>query len=254
MDTDHAGVVMDEGWGVVHLMLRVRRGGNADRIRDAIGEFTAADTNQAISFSVLGGRADFGVMLIGPDLDALDRCTKRILSAPVRCVASFFSVTELSEYTTTEDDERARLAAEGTDDVEASLVVWRERMAKYHQDRMYPRLPERRVIAFYPMSKTRLVGANWYQLDFAARKRLMLGHGRVGRKYAGRVLQLITGATGLDDWEWGVTLLANDPTVIKEIVYEMRFDEVSAVYGEFGPFWTGLVMDLGDVLSRSGLS
>jgi peroxiredoxin len=218
-----------------------------------MAEFVASEPNQAIAFSVMGGRADFGVMLLGPDLDALDRTTKAIRSGPVRCVASFFSVTELSEYMTSEDDERARLEAEGTEDVEGALAVWRERMAKYRQDRLYPRLPDRRVIAFYPMSKTRNVGANWYALDFDDRRRLMLGHGRVGRKYAGRVLQVITGATGLDDWEWGVTLLADEPTVIKAIVYEMRFDEVSAVYGEFGPFWIGLVLDVDDALARSGL-
>lgn len=109
------------------------------------------------------------------------------------------------------------------------------------------------MIAFYPMSKRREGGDNWYSLDFVERKRLMAGHARIGRGYAGRVLQLITGATGLDDWEWGVTLLADDPLVIKEIVYEMRFDPVSARYGEFGPFWTGLVMEPAEVLSRAGL-
>jgi chlorite dismutase len=254
MDHDHVGTIVGEGWGVVHLMLRARRGGSGEDIRAAIAAFTASEPNQVVVFSVMGGRADFGVMLLGPDLDALDRCTKKIRSGPVRCVASFFSVTEQSEYTTTEDDERARLADEGTADIDAALSQWRERMSKYRHDRLYPRLPPRRVIAFYPMSKTRNVGANWYSLDFAERKRLMLGHGRVGRTYAGRVLQLITGATGLDDWEWGVTLFADEPTVIKDIVYEMRFDEVSAVYGEFGPFWTGLVTDVDEALTRSGLS
>jgi len=254
MAQDTAGTIVGEGWGVVHLLLRARRGASGEDIRTAIRRYTATDPNQAVVFSVLGGRADFGVMLLGPDLDALDRCTKRIRSGPVRCVASFFSVTELSEYTTTEDEERERLTAEGTADIEAALAEWRERMGRYRQDRLYPRLPPRRVIAFYPMSKTRNVGANWYALDFATRKRLMLGHGRVGRRYAGRVLQLITGATGLDDWEWGVTLFADEPTVIKDIVYEMRFDEVSAVYGEFGPFWTGLITDVDEALSRSGLS
>jgi hydrogen peroxide-dependent heme synthase len=82
---------------------------------------------------------------------------------------------------------------------------------------------------------------------------LMEGHGRIGRTYAGRVLQLITGSTGLSDWEWGVTLLADDPAVIKDIVYEMRFDEVSARYGEFGPFFVGLVMDPAAALARAGL-
>jgi peroxiredoxin len=248
---DHTRVA--DGWGVVHLMLQARRGESGTVIRRAITEFTAVDPNQAVVFSVLGGRADFGVMLLSPDLDALDLATKAIRSGPVDCVASFFSVTELSEYTSTEADERARLTAEGVDDLDAALGAWRERMAKYRQDRLYPRLPDRRVIAFYPMSKTRSVGANWYALGADDRKRLMLGHGRVGRKYAGRVLQLITGATGLDDWEWGVTLLADEPTVIKEIVYEMRFDEVSAIYGEFGPFWTGLVVDVDEALARSGL-
>ena len=92
-----------------------------------------------------------------------------------------------------------------------------------------------------------------YSLPFEERRELMQGHARVGRTYAGRVLQLITGATGLDDWEWGVTLLADDPAVIKEIVYEMRFDEVSARYGEFGPFFVGLVMDPDAALGRAGL-
>ncbi len=245
-------VPVPTGWGVVHLMLRAVRGGDAQIIRDTLRTFAAVAPQQVVTFSVLGGRADFGVMLTSPDLDALDQATKSILAGPVECVSSFFSVTELSEYSTTEDDERARLVAEGNDDIEAALEVWRERMAKYHHDRLYPALPERSVIAFYPMSKTRDVGANWFALDFDARKRLMLGHGRVGRTYAGRVTQLITGATGLDDWEWGVTLFANDVTVIKEIVYEMRFDEVSAVYGVFGPFWTGLVMNIDEVCTRVG--
>jgi chlorite dismutase len=103
------------------------------------------------------------------------------------------------------------------------------------------------------MSKRRDGDDNWYLLPFAERKRLMTGHARVGRTYAGRVLQLITGSVGLDDWEWGVTLLADDAAVLKEIVNEMRFDEVSARYAEFGPFLTGLVLEPADALSRVGL-
>jgi peroxiredoxin len=127
-------------------------------------------------------------------------------------------------------------------------------MAHYQEQRIHPRLPGKRTICFYPMSKRRDAGANWYGLEFAERKRLMAGHARVGRSYAGRVLQLITGSTGLDDWEWGVTLLADDPVALKEIVYEMRFDPVSAEYAEFGPFVTGLVSDPDDVLGRVGLA
>jgi hydrogen peroxide-dependent heme synthase len=253
-DAPHAPLTPSEGWGVVHLFLRVVPGADAAPVLDAVSAFTAVDPQQVIAFSVLGGRADVGLMALGPDLDALDRLTKAVLRGPVDPVDSFVSLTELSEYTTTEDDERARLEREGADDVEAALAAWRARMAEYHDARLHPRLPRRRMIAFYPMAKTRAVGANWFSLPFEERKRLMLGHARVGRRYAGRVLQLITGATGLDDWEWGVTLLADDPGAIKSIVYEMRFDEVSAVYGEFGSFWTGLVMDPADALARAGLT
>jgi chlorite dismutase len=170
---------------------------------------------------------------------------------------SYVSLTEASEYSTTDDDERARLAAdEGITDpveVEARLGPWRERMAHYRENRLHPRLPMKRAICFYPMSKRRTSDDNWYALDFDARKELMMGHARVGRGYAGRVLQLITGSTGLDDWEWGVTLLADDPAALKEIVYEMRFDEVSARFAEFGPFVTGLVLEPDESLRRVGL-
>jgi chlorite dismutase len=166
-------------------------------------------------------------------------------------------LTELSEYGATEDDERARLRdEEGVTDpeaLEARLGPWRDRIAHYRENRIHPRLPLKRTICFYPMSKRRVADANWFELDFDSRKELMAGHARVGRTYAGRVLQLITGSTGLDDWEWGVTLLADDPAALKDIVYEMRFDPVSARYAEFGPFVTGLVLEPADALARVGL-
>jgi len=242
------------GWGVVHLLLRARPGeGDPEGVLDAIASFTATDPQQVIAFSVLGGSADVGLMALGPDLDALDVLTKRVLAGPLEAVHSFVSLTEGSEYTATEEDERARLTAAGTADVEEALSAWRERSAAYLDARLHPRLPARAMIAFYPMSKRRAEGANWYALPFEERKRLMAGHAVVGRRYAGRILQLITGASGLDDWEWGVTLLADDPVAVKEIVYEMRFDEVSARYGEFGPFFVGLVMDPRAALARAGL-
>jgi peroxiredoxin len=243
-----------EGWGVLHLFLRAWRGEpGGEAIAAAARDFAAVDPQQVIAFSVLGGAADLGLMALGPDLDALDRLAKAVLAGPVEAVDSFVSLTERSEYTATEEEERARLEAEGAADLEARLAEWRARMEAYVDARLHPRLPERRVIAFYPMSKRREAGANWYALDFAERRRLMAGHAVVGRRYAGRILQLITGATGLDDWEWGVTLLADDPAAVKDIVYEMRFDEVSARYAEFGTFWIGLVMPLEDALRRAGL-
>lgn len=249
-----APVIPSEGWGVLHLFLRARPRGHAGAMLAAAREFTAREPNQIVPFSVLGGRADVGVMALAPDLHDLDRLAKGLLAGPVDAVWSFVSLTERSEYTSTEDDERARLTAGGEPDVEARLEEWRARMATYVDARLHPRLPRRPVIAFYPMSKTRDPGANWYDLPFEERKRLMLGHAVVGRRYAGRVLQLITGATGLDDWEWGVTLLADDPAVVKEIVTEMRYDPVSARYALFGPFFTGLTMDLADALGRAGLA
>ena len=242
-----------EGWGVVHLMLRAAPGaGGGEEALAAIEAFATVEPQQAIAFSVLGGRADVGLMALGPDLGALDALVKRVLAGPFEPAYSFVSLTELSEYTSTEDEERARLEAEGGGDVDARLAEWRARMEAYRENRLHPRLPARAMIAFYPMSKRRDAGANWYELPFEERKRLMAGHARVGRRYSGRILQLITGATGLDDWEWGVTLLADDPAAIKEIVYEMRFDEVSARYAEFGPFFVGLVMDPRAALERAG--
>ena len=116
--------------------------------------------------------------------------------------------------------------------------------------RLYPTLPPEGMSAFcfYPMSKRRGEVNNWYQLDYEARENLMRGHGAIGRTFKGRVLQLITGSSGLDDWEWGVTLFGVHIDDLKDCVYTMRFDEASAVYAEFGPFYTGLVGTVDEVL------
>jgi hydrogen peroxide-dependent heme synthase len=254
-------VELSVGWGVLHLFCSVDRAAAAadskagKRVLDAVRSLQA-DGHQALLFTVLGHKADLGLMVLGPDLARLQAFQQDLAATPLRLVDSFVSFTELSEYTSSEDDERARLEAEeglSGPAAEAQLAAWRERMAHYQEQRLHPHLPLKRAICFYPMSKRRAAGANWYALPFDARKRLMAGHARVGRTYAGRVLQLITGATGIDDWEWGVTLLADDPVALKEIVYEMRFDPVSADYAEFGPFVTGLLAEPEDALARVGL-
>ena len=242
-----------EGWGVIHLFLRTERGEDGSGILQTIACFAESDPNQAIAFSVLGGRADLGLMLLSSDLDQLDRAVKEITGGPVECLDSFVSLTEHSEYTTTEGEERARLETTGEADVEGTLTTWRDRMALYKDARLHPRLPAKRFICFYPMSKSRIPGANWFEVPFDERKALMRGHATTGRTYSGRVLQLITGSTGLDDWEWVVTLLADDPAAVKEIVYEMRFDAASAAYALFGPFWVGLVMEADAAFRRAGL-
>jgi hydrogen peroxide-dependent heme synthase len=249
------------GWGVLHLYYRVDRARAADegepakRIVDAVGALEA-DGHQALCVAVLGHKADFGVMALGPDLARLQAFQQELLEAPLVPEYSFVSLTELSEYTSTEADERARLEREehvtGAD-ADERIKVWAERMAHYQENRIHPKLPPKKLLGFYPMSKRRTAGDNWYTLDFAERKQLMGGHARVGRQYAGRILQLITGATGIDDWEWGVTLLTDDAVALKDIVQEMRFDEVSARYADFGPFYTGLVLPAADACARVGL-
>jgi hydrogen peroxide-dependent heme synthase len=249
------------GWGVLHLFYKVdrdrapREPGSAKRVIDAIASLEA-DGHQALVFAVLGHKADLGIMVLGPDLARLHAFQTDLAATPLVPTWSFVSLTERSEYTSTADDERARLEGEGVSrvEVEAGVAAFAERMDHYVDARLHPVLPHKAVIGFYPMSKRRDAGANWYELPFEERKRLMGGHARVGRQYAGRVLQLITGSTGLDDWEWGVTLLTDDPVVLKEIVNEMRFDEASARYAEFGPFFTGLVLDPADALARVGVT
>jgi chlorite dismutase len=163
-------------------------------------------------------------------------------------------MTERSEYTTSEEEFAAGLVKEGTaagtPEYEQKLADFRTRMTKYLKDRLYPVLPPWEVMCFYPMNKRREHGQNWYSLPFDERKKLMGGHAKTGRAWHGKILQLITGSTGLDDWEWGVTLLAHDPKDIKGIVYEMRFDEVSAVYAEFGEFFIGLQVPLDELFRR----
>jgi chlorite dismutase len=249
------------GWGVLHLFYRVDRDaaerdpGASKRVIDAISSLET-DGHQALVFAVLGHKADLGVMALGPDLARLHAFQNELSATPLVPTFSFVSLTEHSEYTTTTEDEQARLVAEGVSgaELDEKLDAFTTRIEHYLDARLHPQLPPKAVIGFYPMSKRRDVGANWYELPFDERKRLMGAHARVGRQYSGRVLQLITGATGLDDWEWGVTLLTDDPAVLKQIVNEMRFDEASARYADFGPFYTGLVLDPTDALTRVGLA
>jgi hydrogen peroxide-dependent heme synthase len=266
-------VTPTQGWGVLHLFFHLRRDVLADphfereqAARDLLSRiqaFDARDGYQVLAFSVLGQKADLGLMVLGPDLAALDAFAVAVAASPLGMAlvpaGSYLSLTELSEYTSTPEDEARRLTeeeglAEGGPEHTEALQAFTDRMNAYAEHRLHPRLPQRRVIGFYPMSKRREGQDNWYRLDFAERKGLMAGHARVGRRYSGRILQLITGSVGLDDWEWGVTLLADDPKALKDIVYEMRFDEVTARYGEFGPFVTGLIMAPDVLLRHQGIT
>jgi chlorite dismutase len=229
------------------------------RLTELVQEIRATPDTHLLIFSVATPKADLGFMLLTPDLQVANMFEKQLsLSLGPEILSptySYLSQTESSEYTTSREQYAAETLVaeeglvEGSPEFEAALKAFDERMAHYLKHRLYPVLPDWPVICFYPMSKRRNGADNWYSLDFEARKKLMAGHARVGRTYSGRILQLLTGSTGLDEFEWGVTLLAKDTIDIKSIVYEMRFDEVTARYGEFGDFYIGMQLPL-DVLFR----
>ena len=223
-----------------------------------VDDARAQEQTTVVTLSMLA-RADLGFMILTPDLHALNVLEKKIAASlgPNVLVPEFtyLSMTERSEYTQKAADyalelEQTEKILRGTEESEEKLAVFRERIALYTQERLYPKLPPWEYFTFYPMSKKREVGQNWYALDHETRRKLMGGHMRVGRTYAGKVRQLVTGSTGLDDWEWGVSLFAHDPAEIKAIVYEMRFDEVTHTYGEFGPFFNGLPLPLPEIYRR----
>lgn len=220
------------GWGVLHLFCHVPPGSSGSEqvdVEAVVGAVKAcqADDHQVVSFAVLGHKADLGFLGLGPDLWRLRRFQADLQRAGLLVTGSYVSLTETSEYA---KDLPPEMAA----------------------PRLYPQLPpsDMRAICFYGMSKRRDPEANWYATPFEERKRLMYEHGTSGRAFRGRVLQLVTGSTGVDDWEWGVTLFAGDPADLKEVVYTLRFDEASARFGEFGPFYTGMVAEVDEVLAE----
>lgn len=229
------------------------------RLTELVQEIRATPDTHLLIFSVATPKADLGFMLLTPDLQVANAYEKQLtlsLGPEILNPAySYLSQTEGSEYTTTREQYAAETLvgekglSEGSAEFETAMKEFDDRMAHYLKHRLYPVLPDWPVICFYPMSKRRLGQDNWYSLDFESRRKLMAGHARTGRAYSGRILQLITGSTGLDEYEWGVTLLAKDTMDVKSIVYEMRFDEVSARYGEFGDFYIGMQLPL-DVLFR----
>ena len=216
------------GLAVLHLFFRIGPLTDRDMVLAAIEEAGEGET-QVVTAALLGHKADVAVMLLCTDQWHLRRVQTALVEAGLELVDSYVSMTELSEY------------AKGIPD-------------EMQQARLYPHLPPdgKPAFCFYPMSKRRNVGANWYELDYDRRKELMYEHGASGRRFAGRVTQLITGSTGLDEYEWGVTLFCERPDDVKEIVYTMRYDVASAQYGEFGPFYVGMVADPEVVLDQVG--
>ncbi len=255
------------GWHCSHFYYRFDRARlrnlGPNELSDGCQWFTALfdpkqtpQPAQLQTLAMAGHRADFGLIVLDPNPLVIDGVHQRLMSGPLgpalRPVYSFVSLTEVSEYVPTAEHYGQQLVAQGiaeaSDEHRTKLAQYERRLDIMRRQRLYPELPNWPAVTFYPMNKKRAAGENWFLLDFAERERLMSEHGESGMQFAGKVTQLVTAGIGLDDWEWGVTLWARNPQFLKEIVYRMRFDEASARYAQFGPFYVGYQMAPADIL------
>ena len=256
------------GWHVAHLFYRFDRARLAAlpeqqraagaALRAALDPAGPEAPIRLQSWIMAGHKADFAVVAMDRSPLVVDGVHQRLLAGPLGAALeptwSFIGLTEVSEYVPTVEQYGRRLVeegeVEGSPSYTAKLQGYASREDAMRKARLEPELPPWPNACFYPMNKSRVLGANWFTLPFAERMRLMAEHGRTGMTFGGRVTQLITVSVGLDDWEWGVTLWAKRPDYLKEIVYTMRFDEASARYAEFGPFYTGFVADADAILAH----
>lgn len=222
-------VTPTQGQAVLHLFFKCGSSADGTKVRDACASFDD-DEHHYVPVAILGHKADMCVMALGPNVWRLRRLQTALVDAGLELVDSYFSLTEVSEY---------------ADGIPEKMI----------QARLNPQLPpaDLNAFCFYPMSKARVGDDNWFTEDYDERKRQMLEHGTSGRKFAGRVLQVVTGSTGIDDFEWAVTLFARNIDDLKAVVYALRFDEASARFGIFERFLTGMVAELDDVLAQIGV-
>ncbi len=245
-----------EGSSVLHQMMRIRwphwRKLAASQKKSVMHEAAAAlepmeKAGESAVYSVLGHKGDLLFVHFRDSFDALNAAELRLqnlkLAEYLEPATSYVSVIELGLYESTVKLYRS-LTERGIEphssewSREAEELIQRQKQAM--TSRLFPKIPGSRYICFYPMDRRRGEDKNWYVLPIEERQRQMDEHGQVGRRYAGKVQQIITGSIGFDDWEWGVDLFANDPMIFKRLIYEMRFDEVSAVYAQFGTFYVGI--------------
>ena len=263
-----------EGWYSLHQIFQVDRGAvralppdlrsqDRDAVADALSELAhPIEGGWSVPVLLIGSRSDLMLVHFRPTLDSLRDAQHRLshlrLMESLRVTSSHVGVTEAGLYHITAElvrESEARGGSIGDEVYRARLRerVERERASEHVQRRLYPPLPgDMPYLCFYPMSKKRDANANWYTLPLSERSELMHLHGQVGRRYAGRVQQIITGSIGLDEWEWGVTLFAREPLEFKRLVTDMRFDRTSAVYAEFGEFFVGKVVGVGEWLGMLG--
>lgn len=247
-----------EGAAVLHQMFRVRwaawkalaakeRASIAAEAASALDAMERNPSGQSAAFSMLGHKADLMLLHFRPDFADLHAVELQLASLRLgdflEPAHSYVSIVELGLYEST-SKVYGQLASRGiqphSDEWNAEIADTIARQKEAMKPRLWPDMPPQRYICFYPMDRKRGEEKNWYTLPMAERQRQMHEHGMVGRRYAGEVKQIISGSIGLDDWEWAVTLFAEDPALFKKLIYEMRFDEVSAVYALFGAFYVGL--------------
>jgi len=247
-----------EGYSVLHQMMRIRwsawrplrKAQKAEIVREASGLLAKMEENptgQSAAYSLLGHKGDLMLVHFRESFDALNQVELELsrlrLNDFLEPTTSYLSVIELGLYESTLKIYKT-LAERGIEpnseewnhEIQQTLVRQKEAM----RPRLFPNIPKARYISFYPMDRRRGEEKNWYALPIEERARQMNEHGLIGRRYAGEVKQVISGSIGFDDWEWGVDLFADSPLVFKKLIYEMRFDEVSAVYAQFGHFYVGL--------------
>jgi chlorite dismutase len=247
-----------EGYSVLHQMMRFRRSAwralpAAERLAiaqeasHALEAMEKRSPGQSALFSLIGHKGDLMLIHFRESFAELNQVELQIanlrLSDYLEPTTSYLSIIELGLYDSTLKiykeliDQGIQLYSDQWKaEVECKLGRHREAM----KPRLYPEIPPHRYACFYPMDRRRGEDKNWYKLPIEERARQMNDHGMVGRRYAGEVKQIITGSIGFDDWEWGVDLFSDDPLVFKKLIYEMRFDEVSAVYALFGQFYVGV--------------
>ncbi len=210
------------------------------------------------SFIVSGHRADMGLILMDPNPLCIDKVHQRLLATRLgRALVptySFVSMSEISEYLPNKEQYAEKLIRGGEDPgspaYQAKVASYERRIPVMHAQRLAPEFPNWPAMCFYPMNKSRNVGANWFLEPLSARSEMMAEHAQSGMAFAGRVTQLVTTSVGLDDWEWGVTLWARNPQFLKDIVYTMRFDKASATFGQFGEFYVGYLATAEEILKH----
>jgi len=243
-----------EGWSVLHLMYRVRwdqlRGAaQADRERmaqEVVQALAVPDAGSTAFVQMLGHKADLMFVCFRRGFEALAQAqlalSRTELHDRLEATTSYVSVVELGMYEMTAKihEQLGAKHKPASEEFERAFDAEMEAQRQRVMNRLFLELPRSRYVCFYPMNKRRGEAVNWYSETFERRASMMREHGMIGRHYAGRVTQVISGSIGYDDWEWGVDLFAQDPVVFKKLIYEMRFDEASAKFAEFGPFYTGL--------------